>query len=646
MLYGRCFNVPHVVGFLLATVETAEYIRQTLFPQEVAKQEVLVRAVRPNEIVEAAQELVRAGAQALITRGGNYNDLQNSGIPVPMVELILGTQDILLELSRVIDQYDAIWLVLSQWVNFDYERCRSLLPPKVHCFRYRQVSEMQEFLAGLEAPDNTLIIGGGFALNPAELRGFDALELHSSADSLRKAYDTALHILRERDKETAKARQFATILANIEDGVLVLDTEGCVTLCNRKAEELLATSEKSLAGQPLQQRLPQFSAALKAYRQGKQSEQLVKAGGHTLSVKIGPVSDISLGVPTGGTLLTLQDVTKLQNLEKNLRFQLSKRGLTAKYHFEDILTQEGSMRKLIQWSRDCAGNDSTVMIYGESGTGKELFAQSIHNASSRRDSPFVAVNCAALTESLLESELFGYESGAFTGARKEGKAGLFELAHRGTLFLDEINSMSLSTQAKILRVIEQKEVMRLGSDYIIPLDVRIVTAANENLVEMVRRNEFRRDLFFRLNVLEIHIPPLNQRPKDILYLFRHFVAELQGCSPREIRLDPVLEKALCAHNWWGNIRELRNAAHRYSVHGGGPISSEHLFPEDSTPEQASVIGDDLRIDLKELNHVVEGLVIQSLLDRGLTKTQTAKALGISRTALFKKIESQKAGESS
>ena len=636
--------MSYVVGFLLSTVETADQIRKVLFPKEVARKEVLVRTVRPNEIVDAARELVQAGAQALITRGGNFNDLQNSGIPVPMVELILGAQDILLELSRVIDRYDAVWLVLSQWVNFDYDRCRSLLPEKVHCFRYSQVAKMQEFLANLDAPDNTLIIGGGFTLNPAEIRGFDALELHSSADSLREAYDTALHILRERDKETAKTRQIATILANIEDGVLVLDTEGRVTLCNRKAEELLSISGKSLAGQPLLQHLPQFTAALKSYRQGKQSEQLVRAGGCTLSVKIGPVSDISLGIPTGGTLLTLQDVTKLQNLEKNLRFQLSKRGLTAKYHFEDILTQEDSMRRLIQWSQDCAEHDSTVMIYGESGTGKELFAQSIHNASSRRDSPFVAVNCAALTESLLESELFGYESGAFTGARKEGKAGLFELAHRGTLFLDEINSMSLSTQAKILRVIEQKEVMRLGSDYIIPLDVRIVTAANENLVEMVRRNEFRRDLFFRLNVLEIHIPSLNQRPKDILYLFRHFVAELQGCSPRDVRLDPPLEQALRAHNWWGNVRELRNAAQRYCVRSAGPISPDTLFPEDGSPDEISLVGSDLRIDLKELNRVVEGLVIQSLLDRGLTKTQTAKTLGISRTALFKKMENQKAGE--
>ena len=305
--------------------------------------------------------------------------------------------------------------------------------------------------------------------------------------------------------------------------------------------------------------------------EGIQPGQTLRAAGaggsHTLSVKAAPVTDLAGDVPVGGTLLTLRDVTKIQELEKNLRFQLSKRGLTAKYHFDDILTREDSMRRLIQWAQDCAKSDNTVMIYGESGTGKELFAQSIHNASARRDCPFVAVNCAALTESLLESELFGYEAGAFTGARKEGRAGLFELAHRGTLFLDEVNSMSLSTQAKILRVIEQKEVMRLGSDYIIPLDVRIITAANENLVQMVRRDAFRRDLFFRLNVLEVRIPSLNQRPKDILYLFRSFISELQGRPMREVRLSQELEKALITHNWWGNVRELRNVAQRYAVRG-------------------------------------------------------------------------------
>ena len=632
--------MPHIVGFILFAEAEGQACRD-LFSEEVARGEILVRIIQPNEILSAAEELIRAGAQALVTRGGSYYQLQEKSLPVPLVGLTIGAQDILPVLSRVIDRYDDIWLVLSDWVNFDFARCRALFPPKVHCFCYSPVDEMQDFLERLDAPGRTLVIGGGFTLAPAAARGFDAVQLFSSADSLRESYETALHILRERDKEAAKAQQFATILANVEDGVVVLDEKNRVTLCNRKAEELLERSSRSLTGRELCRSLPQFVPVHKAYSAGKRSEQLVRTDSHILSVRIAPVTDLAGDLPVGGTLLTLRDVTKLQELEKNLRFQLSRRGLTARYHFDDILTQEDSMRRLIRWAQDCAQSDNTVMIYGESGTGKELFAQSIHNASARRDCPFVAVNCAALTESLLESELFGYEAGAFTGARKDGRPGLFELAHRGTLFLDEINSMSLSTQAKILRVIEQKEVMRLGSDYVIPLDVRIITAANENLVEMVHRNTFRRDLFFRLNVLEVRIPPLDQRPRDILHLFRHYLARFRGLSEDAVTLSPPLEQALLAHRWWGNVRELRNVAQRYAVRGDGTDTLEVLFPEGSGTAEDPVVGDDLRVDLKALNRTVEGLVIQSLLDRGLTKAQTAKALGISRTALFKKLEEQR-----
>lgn len=631
------------IGFIVPDQEEARRIQKDVFPQEMERTELLVRAVRPREVLDAARSLVQAGAQAIIARGGNYRDLQDSVNDVPVIGMDVTAQDVFSILNGVVDQYEEIWLVLSSYAPFDFDGCRKLLPGKVRCFRYGLVEDMLEFIAGLDAPADTLVVGGGFVLEPARARGFDAIQIHSSPDSLRAAYDTAQSILRAQDKEAARARQIATILSNIEDGVVVLDERGQVALCNRKGEELLSSPAHRLQGQELAVLLPAFAQIQDAWRRGRTGEQLVRTQTHILSVKMGPITDISQDVPVGGTLLTLRDVTKLQELEKNLRFQLSKKGLTARYHFEDILTREKSMEALIQWGRECAQSDSTVMIYGESGTGKELFAQSIHNASPRRDYPFVAVNCAALTENLLESELFGYVSGAFTGARKEGKAGLFELAHRGTLFLDEINSMSLNTQAKILRVIEQREVMRLGSDYVIPLDVRIVTAANENLVRMVRQDTFRRDLFFRLNVLEIRIPPLNKRPKDILLLFRSFVAQLRGCPPREVEMGPELEAMLLEHNWWGNVRELRNVAQRYAAHRDAVPDLRDIFP-DLPAADDPLVDDDLRVNLKELNRTVEGLVIQSLLNRGLTKTQTAKALGISRTALFKKMEGRREAE--
>lgn len=628
------------IGLIVADPEESQQIQENIFPWEIKTGELLVRAVRPWEVLDTARALVQGGAQAIIARGGNYQTLRGVFTNVPLVELTVTAQDVFAILSGVVGDYEEIWLVLSSFVRFDFDGCRRLLPDKVHCFRYGPVEDMLKFLAALDAPAKTLVVGGGFVVDPAQAKGYDALQIRSSPESIRICRETAQKILQEREKEAARARQIATILSNIEDGVVVLDDMGRVALCNRKGEELLATPARNLQGRELAALLPVFAPVWEAWQRGRTGDQLVRTQTHILSVKIGPITDVSQEVPVGGTLLTLRDVTKLQELEKNLRFQLSKKGLTARYHFEDILTREKSMEALIQWGRECARSDSTVMIYGESGTGKELFAQSIHNASPRRDYPFVAVNCAALTETLLESELFGYVSGAFTGARKEGKAGLFELAHRGTLFLDEINSMSLNTQAKILRVIEQREVMRLGSDYVIPLDVRIITAANENLVRMVRQDAFRRDLFFRLNVLEIRIPPLNQRPKDILLLFRSFVAQLRGCPPQEVELGPELEAMLLEHNWWGNVRELRNAAQRYAARREAVSDLRDIFP-DLPGADDPLVDDDLRVDLRELNRTVEGLVIQSLLNRGLTKTQTAKALGISRTALFKKMEGRK-----
>lgn len=633
------------IGIVVADQEEADIICNEVFPEEVRHRELLVRVSSPNRILADARSLVGDGAQALIARGGNYHELEQAFDEVPLVELSVLAQDVLSTLGGLAGRYDTVWLVLSVYARFDYEGCRGILPSNVHYYSYSPVKEMLDFIAALPTDRKTLIIGGGYVVAPARERGLDVLQIHSSPAILRESYLGARRILQAQEAEKMKSDRIAAILSNIEDGVVALDHAGCVMLCNRKAEELLECSAAGLRGRELAELLPAFAPFRGAWRLNQTDERLVRLGIHALMVRSVPLVRDVEGETVTDTLLTMRDVTRLQELERNLRFQLTKKGMVARYHFEDILTREDTMRAQIDWARRCADSDNTVMIYGESGTGKELFAQSIHNASSRRDYPFVAVNCAALTENLLESELFGYASGAFTGARKEGKAGLFELAHRGTIFLDEINSMSLNTQAKILRVIEQREVMRLGDDRIIPLDVRIITAANENLVRMVRKGEFRRDLFFRLNVLEIHIPTLNERPEDVLFLFRRFVAELEGKEPEAVALRPEMERALREHNWWGNVRELRNAAQRYVVRSD-PAEPEALFPPELTEgERPLLVDEDTRLDLKELNRTVEALVIQSLLGRGLTKTQTAKVLGISRTALFKKLEQQKDGES-
>lgn len=267
-----------------------------------------------------------------------------------------------------------------------------------------------------------------------------------------------------------------------------------------------------------------------------------------------------------GCSLRFSTETDIKNLEIDLNKQLMKKGLIAKYRFTDILYQSEEMEKSIALAKKVALTNYTILISGESGTGKELFAQSIHNFSDRKDQPFVAINCAALPETLLESELFGYEKGAFTGASRQGKVGLFEQANHGTIFLDEIGDMSLSLQSRLLRVLQEKQITRIGSDKVIDLDIRVLAATNRDLSEAVEKKEFRNDLYYRLCNIPIQIPPLRQRREDITYIFSHLTrGYFSNLSEAQI-------SALRLYHWPGNVRELKNAADYYMTLGELPAT--------------------------------------------------------------------------
>lgn len=244
----------------------------------------------------------------------------------------------------------------------------------------------------------------------------------------------------------------------------------------------------------------------------------------------------------------------MEKKQYKFREQIIGQGHRAKYTFEDILGKSEIIKKYKKIAKRMAASNSSILITGESGTGKELFAQAIHNSSKRKNYPFVAVNCAAITESLLESELFGYEEGAFTGARKGGKPGLFELAHRGTLFLDEIGEMPLNLQAKLLRVLQEREVMRIGGSNLIKVDVRIISVTNRNLKDMLRKGKFRKDLYYRLSVLPLNLPPLRDRRDDIIPLLNGIKNQLNV----DFTLTGSAKNALINYNWNGNVRELKN----------------------------------------------------------------------------------------
>ncbi|WP_211239166.1 sigma-54 interaction domain-containing protein [Desulfatibacillum aliphaticivorans] len=308
--------------------------------------------------------------------------------------------------------------------------------------------------------------------------------------------------------------------------------------------------------------------------------------------------------------------------------------------FPEIVAQSKAMRQVLSQIKRVAPTDSTVLITGESGTGKELVADSIHRHSQRNGRRFVKINCAAIPETLLESELFGYEKGAFTGAEAR-KPGKFEQANGGTVFLDEIGDMPLETQAKILRVLEEKEVDRLGGMRPVPVDVRVVAATNRNIQEMVDNNEFREDLFFRLNVFPIQLPPLRERPEDIPFLVEAFLSH----SDKEASVSPQAMHILCAHPWHGNVRELRNVVESALLYSQKIVEPEHLPPALSgsmaipTPVGVFISGEEESLDLDyRLQELEKGILVEALKRSDGVQAQAARLLGIKERSLWHRVK--------
>lgn len=370
-------------------------------------------------------------------------------------------------------------------------------------------------------------------------------------------------------KTTRLQSQFDILLNILDEGIVGVNAQGIVFAYSKSAEKIIGIRKEYALGKNSIEILPElpFKYVFETLKPIK--SRLIKIRDVYINLNIAPV--ISMGKLIGAFAI-VQKFTESERQQHKLRSQLLNKGYRAKYTFDDIIGESHSIVKTKEIAIRMSKTDAPILITGESGTGKELFAQSIHNSSNRNNFPFVAVNCAALPESLLESELFGYEDGAFTGAKKGGKLGLFEFAHGGTLFLDEIEEMSLNLQAKLLRVLQEKEVMRIGGDSLINVDVRIIAATNEDLKELVKKGAFRKDLYYRLNVLPLSIPPLRERGKDILLLIEKIKQDLN--SNFEMSLE--LKELFLRHTWEGNVRELRNYIEYLTCIGSETVTAKDI----------------------------------------------------------------------
>jgi transcriptional regulator with PAS, ATPase and Fis domain len=341
-------------------------------------------------------------------------------------------------------------------------------------------------------------------------------------------------------------------------------------------------------------------------------------------------------VKVGGEILgaveTLEDVTKIREYENIIRVKLAEKGYVAHFTFNDIIGKSSAIKETVRLAEKFAEVDSIILIEGESGTGKEVFAQAIHAASNRSRGPFVAVNCGAIPDSLIESELFGYYPGAFSGARRGGKDGLFTQAHTGTIFLDEISETSQSFQTTLLRVIQEMEVRPLGSDKVIPIDIRIIVATNRKLKQEVDQGNFRRDLYYRLNILRLNIPPLRYRKEDIPHLSRHFIQHNTSKLCKDISISQRAMSALKRYDWMGNIRELQNVIERLCVTCDLKIDNSlvaYALDECRLEDFESTE----RMDCIRKNHIFE-----VLRQCGNNKKKAAEKLGISRTTLWREMK--------
>ena len=621
------------IGFIVPNEEIEKKIYE-LFPERLERKELILERFDPDNMVPQALRLEKRGAKAIIARGGMYHHIVND-VNVPVMHLKMNALDILYAIKKASRMESHLTLILSDEVHFACSDWGEVLGCEIDLNRFSTLHELDELLEGIDDRKmHTVIVGAVVTCRKAAAKGFRTVFVDSRKETLQEAVGYVDKMLDDLENQLKRRELSDTITDNVHDAIIAVDSSGDIILFNKNARKMFGKRSEDMLGKSIRGIFPEVDFIYELLKdKGLKREKIVHMNKLTATVK---ASAITIDGEVNGAVCTFQDITKLQNLEKRIRFELNKKGLTAKFTFDWVVAEDGIMKKTVDRAKRLSETDSTIMIYGESGTGKEIIAQSIHNSSERGRSPFVAVNCAALTESLLESELFGYEDGAFTGARKGGKPGLFELAHGGTIFLDEINSIPLNMQSKLLRVLEEKEVMRIGSDYIIPLDIRIIGAANEDLMDKVVRDEFRRDLFYRLNVLELRIPPLRNRKDDIIPLFNAFIDELAEGNDEIPEPDEEFKKMLLNHKWLGNVRELKNIAERYFIFKDDRVNPTELFG--SAGISGAEMLENTDVSLKDINRTIEKMVIETLLSRGKTKTEAAEILGISRTALWKKLK--------
>ena len=610
-----------------------------------------VAEVRARQAAEPIDVLVSAGSNGAFLR-------QHLDLPVVLVKV--GGYDVMRALGRARAISPRIAMVAYGEPSPEVQQFNERFGLGVEQRSYRTEEEARDCVRELRAIGIEVVVAPGLVADLAEEAGMTAVFLYSQ-DAVREALDDAVEIARVARIELAKRERLNTILAQLKDGVVAVDLHERIETLNPAMEQLLGASAAALLGRRLSDVAPELSLRATLAEARAELEQVQRLGTRTLVASRMPI--VEQGQQTGA-VLTCQDPAAIHRVDRSLRASRRPRGgATARYELEQIIGASAAIQRTKALAAACAASDATVLITGESGTGKELLAQGIHSASRRRQQPFVAVNCAAFPESLLESELFGYEEGAFTGSRRGGKAGLFEAAHTGTIFLDEVGEMPVPLQTRLLRVLQEREILRIGSTEPMPVDVRVIAATHRDLQAQVEAGAFRRDLYYRLNILRLALPPLRERRDDVPLLATHLLDKVARRLQADVSHAAPAMQTLLAHaphyHWPGNVRELENIIERvvvYSTSGrlaaGAPLQGEPLLhvmgdiapelfaaatppPATATPEVAAPAS------LSAARKTAERQRVLEVLDAcNGNRTLACRQLGISRATLWRKLNAR------
>lgn len=620
-----------------------------LIPAYAAQAEFRIVDKGYDAAASAIAREAREGRLDVVVAGGSNGAYLRQHVDVPVVLVKVTGFDVMSALATARRISPRVALVTHAAIYPEVDEFARAFSLAIPAYTYLTEDDAAARVKALKQEGIEVVVGPGMVTDMADRFGLVGVFLYSG-NAVKLALEDAIEAARLRHIESGRRHYVNTILAHLNEGVAAVDAEGRIQSFNPAMERFLGTPAASAVGRKLHGVAPGLSLDGVMQSGDKELEAIQKLGDKMVVVNRIPI--VTEAGPAGA-VLTIQDANAIHRVDRNLRSRARTRPAGVRYSLEDLAGASPAMQQLRELARRYAAVDSVVLVSGESGTGKEVLAQGMHDASPRRAFPFVAINCAAFPESLLESELFGYEEGAFTGARRGGKAGLFESAHNGTLFLDEVGDMPPALQTRLLRVLQEKQVLPIGGLDAVPVNVRVIAATHRNLAELVRAGTFRQDLYYRLNILRIEMPPLRERGDDLTELAEMLYRRAQqrlGLDRGE-RLPAAVRGRLSGYAWPGNIRELENVTERVAVLlagrdlGEGVFRREleaavpELFAAAPAPASRNVEGAPPRRSLAGAARASQADHIRRVLaECGGDRAAACQLLGISPTTLWRRLK--------